>query len=96
MSLVLILRVFRVRRVYRGSIFFSLVLILRIPVYLGIKGDQFFQEFFSALVLQTNWCTTICITCPILHEIVQFLRKIECIKFVCNKFVLVFVQIDLI
>ncbi len=41
------------------------------------------------LVLRTNWCTTICITCPIL-------RKIECIKFVCNKFVLVLVQIDLI
>ncbi len=42
-----------------------------------------------ALVLRTNWCTTICITCPIL-------RKIECIEFVCNKFVLILVQIDLI
>jgi hypothetical protein len=42
-----------------------------------------------ALVLCTNWCTTICITCPILHEN-------ECIKFVCNKFVLVLVHIDLI
>jgi hypothetical protein len=31
MSLVLILHVFRVRRVYRGLIFFSLVLILHIP-----------------------------------------------------------------
>ncbi len=41
------------------------------------------------LVSYTNWCTTICITCPIL-------RKIECIEFVCNKFVLVLVQIDLI
>jgi hypothetical protein len=41
---VLILRVFCVRRVYRGSIFFSLVLILHIPVYLGIKGDQFFTD----------------------------------------------------
>jgi hypothetical protein len=40
-----------------------------------------------ALVLHTNWCTTICITCPIL-------RKIECIEFVCNEFVLVLVQID--
>jgi hypothetical protein len=89
-SLVLILSVFRVRRVYRGLIFFSLVLILRIPAYLGIKGDQFLtDEFFSALVLRTNWCTTICITCPIL-------RKIECIEFVCNKFELVLVQIDLI
>ncbi len=42
-----------------------------------------------ALVLRKNWCTTICITCSILHEF-------ECIKFVCNKFVLVLVQIDLI
>jgi hypothetical protein len=32
-SLVLILHVFRVRRVYKGLIFFSLVLILRIPAY---------------------------------------------------------------
>ncbi len=74
--------------VYRGSIFFSLVLIL---AYLGIKEDHFLQttEFFSSLILRTNWCTTICITCPILC-------KIDCIKFVCIKFVLVLVQIDLI
>jgi hypothetical protein len=45
MSLVLIRRVFRIRRVYRGSIFFSLVLILRIRAYLGIKGDRFFSDF---------------------------------------------------
>ncbi len=96
-SLVLILRVFRVRRAYRGSFFFSLVLILRIPAYLGIKGDQFFSDdFFSALVLCTNWCTTICITCPISRGIVRFLCKIECIQYVCYKFVLVLVQIDLI
>ena len=31
-----------------------------------------------------------------LCKIIQFLRKIECIKFECNKFVLVLVQIDLI
>ncbi len=42
-----------------------------------------------ALVLCTNGCTTICITCPIL-------REIECNEFVCNNFVLVLVQIDLI
>jgi hypothetical protein len=29
-------------------------------------------------------------------QIVQVLRKIECIEFVCNKFVLVLVPIDLI
>ena len=60
----------------------------RIP---GDKGGPIFyrKDFFSALVLRTNWCTTICITCPIL-------REIECIQFVCNKFVLVLVQIDLI
>ncbi len=31
-----------------------------------------------------------------LREIIQFLRKIECIEFECNEFVLVLVQIDLI
>ncbi len=31
-----------------------------------------------------------------LCEIIQFLRKIECIEFECNKFVLVLIQIDLI
>jgi hypothetical protein len=55
------------------------------------KGGPIFYRLrnFFALVLRTNWCTTICITCTIL-------RKIECNKFVCNKFVLVLVQIDLI
>jgi hypothetical protein len=77
----LILRVFHVRRVYRGSMFFSLVLILRIRTYLGTKGDRFFSDlgfFFGA------------------RKIVQFLRKFEYIGFVCNEFVLVLVQIDLI
>ncbi len=87
----IVLCVFCIRRVYRGSISFSLVLILCICAYLGIKGDWFFSDlgFFLALVLCTNWCTAICITCLILHEL-------ECIKFVCNKFVLVLFQIDLI
>jgi hypothetical protein len=44
-SLVLILRVFCIHWVYRGLIFSSLVLILRIHTYLGIKGDQFFSDF---------------------------------------------------
>ncbi len=35
-------------------------------------------------------------TCLILCKIVQFLREIECIEFVCNKFVSNSVQIDLI
>ncbi len=51
MSLVLILRVFCVRRVYRGSIFFSFVLILHIPMCPRIEGDQFFTDlgfFFGA------------------------------------------------
>ncbi len=91
MSLGLILRVFCVRRVYGGLIFFSLVLILHIPVYLGLKGDQFFTDmrFFFILFLHVKRCTTICITYLILCEI-------ECNKFVCNKFVLVLVIIDLI
>jgi hypothetical protein len=69
-SLVVILPVPRVRGVYRGLIFFSLVLILCIPVYLGIKGDQFFfdKDFLLAVVLHINWCTRICITCPILPK----------------------------
>jgi hypothetical protein len=89
-SLVLILPVPRVSGVYRGLIIFSLVLILCIPVYLGIKGDRFFSGliFFLAVVLCTNWCTTICITCPILC-------KIECNEFVCIEFVLVLLQIDI-
>jgi hypothetical protein len=56
-SLVLILRVFCVRRVYRGSIFFSLVLILRICAYLGIKGDQFFSDlgfFWRSIYVQID------------------------------------------
>ena len=69
--------------------------------YSRVPGDKvgliFFRlDFFSALVLRTNWCTTMCITCPILCKIVQLLCKIECNKFVCNEFVLVLVQIDLI
>jgi hypothetical protein len=81
-----------------GDQFFSLVLILRIHAYLGIKGDQFCSDLriFLALLLHTNWCTTICITCLILHKNIQFLREIEFIEFVCNKFILALVQIDLI
>jgi hypothetical protein len=55
MSLVLILRVFHIHRVYRGFIFFSLVLILCIPPYLGIKGDQFvfrLKIFFALIYVQ--------------------------------------------
>jgi hypothetical protein len=48
------------------------------------------------LILCTNWCTAICITCLILHEIVQFLREIECNKFACNEFVSTSIQINLI
>jgi hypothetical protein len=61
--------------------------------YSFVPGDEegpfFSDRNFWGLVSCTNWCTTICITCPIL-------RKIECNEFVCNKFVLVLVQIDLI
>ncbi len=91
MSLVLNLRVFRLLSVYRGSFFFLLGTDSRYSRTPGDKWGPIFyrQEFFSALVFFTNWCTTICITCPIL-------RKIECNKFICNEFVLVLVQIDLI
>ncbi len=89
MSLVLILRVFCVRRVYRGSIFFSLVRILHIPTYLGIKGDHFFTDlriFFGAHF-----------TYKLMYYNLYYLSnftQIECIEFVCNKFVFVLVQID--
>ncbi len=84
----MILCVFRIRRVYKGSFF----LLSTDSTYSCIPGDNgglifFRHEFFLALVLCTNWCTTIYITYSILCKIVQFLRKIECIKFVCNKFV---------
>jgi hypothetical protein len=58
---------------------------------------NFFQtKFFSALVLCTNWCTTICMMCLTLRRIIQFLRKVECNKFECKKNVSNLVQIDLI
>jgi hypothetical protein len=68
--------------------------LLSTAMYSRIPGDQmgpFFQTcgFFSAVVLCTHWCTTTFITCPIL-------REIECNKFVCNKFVLFLLQIDII
>jgi hypothetical protein len=70
-------------------------------MYSHVPGDKggpcfFRQEFFLALVLRTNWCTTICITCPILRKIFQFLHEIECNEFVCNKILSNLVQIDLI
>ncbi len=88
----MILPVFRVRRVYRGSIFFSLVLILRISAYLGIKGDQFFSDlgfFFGA-------CFRYKLVYYNLYHASNFIAKIECNEFVRNKFVSNLVQIDLI
>jgi hypothetical protein len=78
---------------YVGFIGDQFFLLSTDSVYSCVPGDKgepiFFQtRFFLALVLRTNWCTTICITCPILRKIVQCLRKIERIEFVCNKFVL--------
>ncbi len=60
----------------------------RVP---GNQGGPIFSDFkfFSAVILRTNWCTTICITCPIL-------RKIDCNKFAYNESVLVLLQIDII
>ncbi len=63
--------------------------------YSHVPGDPggpiFFRrkKLFLAVVLCTNWYTTICITCP-------NLRKIECNAFVCNEFVLVLLLIDII
>jgi hypothetical protein len=97
-SLVLILSVFHVRRFYLGINVFSLVLILRIPAYLGVKGDQFFSDlgfFFGTCFLYKLVCFDL-YHVPISHKIVQFLCEIECNKFVCNKLVLNLVQTDLI
>ncbi len=69
------------------------VLLSTDSTYSCVPGDQggpvFFQRIFSAVVSCTNWCTTWYITCPILP-------KNECKEFVCNKFVLVLLQIDII
>jgi hypothetical protein len=59
-SLVLIQPVFHVHRVYRGSFFLLSTdsTYSRIPEDKG--GPLFFQtRIFLALVLRTNWCTTI-------------------------------------
>jgi hypothetical protein len=78
---------------YVGFIGDQFFLLSNDSTYSHVPGDKggpiFTDKFVLALVLSTNWCTTIGITCPIL-------REIECIEFVCNKFVLVLVQIDLI
>jgi hypothetical protein len=85
---------FPVRRVYMGSIFFSLVLILRIPAYLGIKGEQFFSDRKSS-----NFIRSICTKFDtnslhtnslhsILHKNWTFLRKIgHVIQIVVHQFV---------
>ncbi len=70
--------------------FFSLVLILRIPAYLGIKGDWFFSDDFIF------WSFYIQIGVLQFVSRVWFLREIERNKFVCNKFVSNLVQINLI
>ncbi len=75
-----------------GIIFFSLVQILRIPTYLGIKGDQFFSD------LAMFFCWLFYVQIGVLQFVsrVRFVRKIECNEFVCNKFVSNLVKIDLI
>ncbi len=79
---------------YVGFIGDNFFLLRTDSTYSRVPGDKegpIFSDlrFFLALHKRTNWCTTICITCPIL-------REIECDEFVCNEFVLVLVQIDLI
>jgi hypothetical protein len=54
-----------------------------------VMGRIITDRFFLAVVLCTNWCITIFITCLIL-------RKIERNEFVCNEFVSVLLQIDII
>jgi hypothetical protein len=64
----------------------------------GLFWDQFFfrlQNFFGARFRYKLMYYNLYHVYN-LREIVQFLRKIECIEFECNEFVLVLVQIDLI
>ncbi len=69
------------RRVYGGSIFFSLVLILRIPAYLGIKGGRFFSDLQIG-VLHTKSS--------------DFYAKLNVSNLYVPNYVLVLVQTDLI
>jgi hypothetical protein len=69
------------------------VLLITDFTYSHVPGDQggpiFLQtKTFLVVLLRTNRCTTICITCPILCEI-------ECNEFVCIKYVLVLLQFDI-
>ncbi len=88
----MILRVFRVHKVYRGSFFSSLVPILPIPTYLGIKGDQFFQtsEIYSAcLILRKIECNEfVCnkfVLVLVQIDLIQF-EYSNCIRSICTKF----------
>ncbi len=67
----MILPVPRVHGVYRGLIFF---LLSTDYMYSHVPGDQggpivFRLRIFFGGCFPTNWCSTICITCPILREI---------------------------
>jgi hypothetical protein len=78
MSLVLILRVFRVRRVYRGSFFFSLVLILCIPAYLRIKRDRLRKIECNKFVCNEFVLVLVQI------DLIQF-ESSNCIRSICTK-----------
>jgi hypothetical protein len=80
-------------------IFFLLSTDLHIPTYLGIKGDQFFfrlENLFRRLFYIQIGVLQFVSRVQFYAKIVRFLCKIKCIEFLCNKFVLVLVQIDLL
>ncbi len=63
----------------------------------GLFWDQFFRlKIFFGAHFRYKLMYYNLYHVSYLREIVQFLRKVECIQFECNKFVLVLVQIDLI
>jgi hypothetical protein len=64
---------------------------LRIPVYLGIEGDQFFSDLRNFLGGHFMYKM---VYYSLYH--VSFFTKIECNEFARNKFVLVLLQIDII
>ncbi len=80
---------------YVGFIGDQFFLLSTVSTYLRVPGDKGGSIFFR---LKNFFRCSFYIQIGVLQFVlpVRFLRKIECIEFVCNKFVLVLVQIDLI
>ncbi len=93
--------------VLAGNRFWFYILLTYLEYHTGVVLCYFFliwQEIvFGTYVLSVQYsCAVVSIFIDYfyhgsdLSNIIRFLREIECIKFECNEFVLVLVQIDLI